>query len=75
MRLTLIGMRSSGCRVSGRRVAAQIRKAPPNRAKKPKIQRQGATSMISWPTVGARMGTPRKTRKLSDMTRAMVRPA
>ncbi|MNE25925.1 hypothetical protein D3C80_1192720 [compost metagenome] len=70
----MIGILSCGCRVSGRRRAAHKRKLPPNRAKKPKIQRQGATSMINCPTVGARMGTPRKTRKLSDMTRAMVRP-
>ena len=26
------------------------------------------------PSVGAMIGMPRKTRKLSDMTRAMVRP-
>ena len=32
------------------------------------------TLRTSWPRVGAMIGMPRKTRKLSDITRAMVRP-
>ena len=55
-------------------MAAHSITAAPAAASRPKIQGQGPTVRMAAPTLGARMGTPRKTRKLSDITRAMVRP-
>ena len=68
------GSRSSGCSVSGSRIAVHSRTAVPNTPSPPKTQRHGPNSMMICPIEGARMGTARNTMKASDITRAMSRP-
>ena len=55
--------------------AAHSAMTPPKMASTPKIQGHGAKTRINWPMDGARMGIVRKTMKVSDITRAMRRPA
>ena len=70
-----IGMRSTGCKVSGSFNAAQANTAAPKMASRPKIHGHGATSTTACPRVGASTGAPMNTIEVSDMTRAISRPA
>src|SRR3546814_1993333 len=49
--------------------------ARPDSASSPNIQRHGANSNMAWPSVGASIGTARKTMNVSDITFAIARPA
>ncbi len=74
MRPGAIGSWSPGCRVSGSRSAVHSITTLPNSAKAPNTQGHGPTSMMSWPSEGARIGTARNTTNENDMTWAMALP-
>ena len=67
--------RFSGCSVSGMRTKNQAPKAIASISMETKIACQPPSATSPLPIAGARIGTMRKTMVVSDMTRAISRPA
>ena len=73
--MTLIGVLSSGCKVSGSRVIIHRNVASPAVESTRNIAFQGATWRIICPTRGAVIGTIMNTIMMVDMDRAIASPS